>query len=125
MSSTPPVRQVSGMQASADLSAKKFHIMKVSGDRTVTFATAASDQPIGILQNDPTSGNQAEVAGNGGGAFLELGGTVTAGALLTASAAGAGIASTTAGDKVVATALEGGVIGDQIAVEVTIHDNHA
>ena len=47
--------------ASADLSAKQFYIVKMSGDNTVTVCAAVTDVPIGVLQNKPASGEQAVV----------------------------------------------------------------
>ena len=47
--------------ASADLSAKQFYIVKMSGDNTVTVCAAVTDVPIGVLQNKPASGGQAVV----------------------------------------------------------------
>lgn len=50
-----------GVTASADLSAKQFYFVKMSGDNTVTVCAAATDKPSGVLQNTPTSGQAAEV----------------------------------------------------------------
>ena len=47
--------------ASADLSAKQYYIVKMSGDNTVTVCAAVTDVPIGVLQNKPASGEQAVV----------------------------------------------------------------
>lgn len=48
--------------ASADLSAKQFHFVKMSGNGTVDACSAITDTPVGILQNNPTSGQAAIVA---------------------------------------------------------------
>lgn len=50
-----------GFTASADLSAKQYYAVKISGLNTVTVCAAVTDVPIGILQNAPTSGQAAEV----------------------------------------------------------------
>lgn len=47
--------------ASADLSAKQYYFVKISGLNTVTVCSAVTDVPIGVLQNTPTSGQAAEV----------------------------------------------------------------
>ena len=47
---------------------------------------------------------------------LELGGTVVAGAKLKTDSSGRGVSTTTAGDIVFATALQGGVLSDIIQV---------
>jgi hypothetical protein len=47
--------------ASADLSSKQFYFVKLSSATQVTVCAAVTDKPIGVLQNDPTSGNSAIV----------------------------------------------------------------
>lgn len=56
-----PQLKLVGFTASADLSAKQYYAVKISGSRTVTVCAATTDIPIGILQNAPTSGQAAEV----------------------------------------------------------------
>jgi len=49
-------------EAGADLSAKQFYFVKLSGTgRGVVVCDGATDKPIGVLQNKPTSGQIAEV----------------------------------------------------------------
>lgn len=48
-------------KAGADLSAKQYYFMKISAENTVTVCAATTDIAIGILQNDPTSGQAAIV----------------------------------------------------------------
>ena len=47
--------------AAADLSAKQYHFVILASATTVNVATAITNAPIGILQNNPTSGQQAIV----------------------------------------------------------------
>jgi len=47
--------------AGADLSAKQYYGMKLSGDRTVTIMAADTDIPCGVLLNAPTSGQEAQI----------------------------------------------------------------
>lgn len=47
--------------ASADLSAVQFHIVELTGASTVNVCNSAADIPIGVLQNDPKSGEAATV----------------------------------------------------------------
>ena len=47
--------------AAADLSAKQYHFVVLASATTVNVATAITNAPIGILQNDPESGQQAIV----------------------------------------------------------------
>ena len=53
--------KLTGLTASADLSAKQYYFVKVSGNNTVTVCAAATDKPVGVLQNTPISGAEAEV----------------------------------------------------------------
>jgi hypothetical protein len=53
--------KVGQFTASADLSSKQYHFVKMSGNGTVTVCAAITDVPIGVLQNTPTSGQAAEV----------------------------------------------------------------
>jgi hypothetical protein len=53
--------KVGQFTASADLSAKQYHFVKMSGNNTVTVCAAITDVPIGVLQNNPASGGAAEV----------------------------------------------------------------
>ena len=54
--------KVGQFTASADLSVKQYHFVKMSGNDTVTVCAAITDVPVGVLQNNPASGGAAEVA---------------------------------------------------------------
>lgn len=47
--------------AGGTLSSSQYLAVKLSADDTVVICTAATDKPIGILQNKPASGATAEV----------------------------------------------------------------
>ena len=51
--------------AAADLSSKQYHFVVMASATTVNVATAITNAPIGILQNNPESGQQAIVAISG------------------------------------------------------------
>lgn len=53
--------KLSGVTASADLSGKQYYFVKISGVKTVDVCSALTDTPIGVLQNKPVSGAEAEV----------------------------------------------------------------
>lgn len=62
--------------AGADLSAAQYKFVKLNSSGQAIIAAAATDSPIGVLQNAPLSGQEAEV--------LVVGGTkVVAGAAIT------------------------------------------
>lgn len=89
-------------------------------DQHIQKATAASDKQIGICQNTVTAAEDLiEVALPGGGAKMVLGtGGASWGDLLTADSNGAGVVTTSNAARVIAMAMEDGVEGDVIAVEV-------
>ena len=53
--------KLAGVTASADLSAKQFYFVKISGAGTVTVCAGTTDKPVGVLQNTPKSGQAADV----------------------------------------------------------------
>lgn len=95
-------------------------VVKAGSDKShVAKASAATDKAIGIAQSLVEAAEQAvEVAMVGGGAKALLGGTVSFGDFLASDSNGALVATTTANNKVIAQAMEDGVSGDLIAVEV-------
>lgn len=49
------------LESAADLSAKQYHFVKVDASGKAAACTGATDKPIGVLQNDPTAGQTAEI----------------------------------------------------------------
>ena len=49
------------LKAGADLSAKQYYFVKLNADNQVIVCAAATDAPIGVLQNAPDSGDNASV----------------------------------------------------------------
>lgn len=103
--------------ADSDISANQFEAVKMTGESfEVTNIGAATDKPIGILQNNPNAdGQAAEVAGPGEVAKARYGGTVNAGDSLGCDADGELVATVEGTDTtiyVIATALEDGVNQD-------------
>lgn len=78
------------LKAGADLSAKQYHFVEVTGVRTVGAANAITDRVIGILQNDPTAADQEAVIAIGGTSKLVAGGGITAGVYVGTKADGRG-----------------------------------
>jgi len=48
-------------KAAADLSAAQYKFVKLDGNGDVVVCSAATDRPVGVLQNAPTSGQMATV----------------------------------------------------------------
>jgi hypothetical protein len=53
---------IPGLKASADLSAKQYYAVKISGVGTVTVCAATTDIPCGILQNAPARATRRRCA---------------------------------------------------------------
>lgn len=60
-----PQIKIPGLKAGADLSAKQYYFVKLTGAATVDVCSAATDIPIGVLQNKPANGTEAEVVAVG------------------------------------------------------------
>lgn len=52
--------------AGADLSTHQYKFVKMNGSGQAVLCTAVTDVPIGVLQNDPKSGQEAEITVIGG-----------------------------------------------------------
>jgi hypothetical protein len=83
--------------AGADLSAKQYFFVKLSAANTVTVCAAATDIPIGVLQNAPESG-QTAVVRPFGITKLYAGGAISAGNLIGTDSAGEADAKTSGTD---------------------------
>lgn len=104
----------------ADAAIAKGKAVKIGSDaKHVAVCTSTTDKPIGILLVASTAAeDQVEVAIQGGGAKALLQTTVAAGKHLVSHTDGTLKPIATAGDHLIAKALEGGVAGDLVAVEV-------
>lgn len=80
---------VLSIPAGADLSTKQYTFVKLSGS-TVISAAAATDLPIGVLVNDPKSGETAAVAVSGI-VKLKASAAIAVGALVGTTSTGTGV----------------------------------
>lgn len=80
---------VLSIPAGADLSTKQYTFVKLSGS-TVISAAAATDLPIGVLLNDPASGETAAVAVSGV-VKLKASAAIAVGALVGTTSTGTGV----------------------------------
>lgn len=91
--------------AGADLSAKQYYFVKITGSRTVTLA-GDGFRVDGILLNKPTSGKAAAVETNDGvEQFAVAGEQISAGTELASDASGKAVAALS-GDEACAVAIE-------------------
>lgn len=100
--------------AGADLSSAQYKFVKLDSNGAAVVCSAVTDVPVGVLQNNPPSGSEAEVLVIGGtkilaGGTCEIGatiGTTTAGKAAT-YAAGTDTTKYIVGTVLVATAGDG------------------
>lgn len=94
--------------AGADLTGKRYHIVKLDANGKVVLAAAATDALLGVLDNEPKLGGVAEVLTiNGQGTFKvkAANAAITKDAYITSDAAGKAVATTTAGNRVLGRAV--------------------
>ena len=107
--------------AAADLSALQYTFVKLNSSGQAVAAAAATDIPIGVLQNAPTSGQEAEVL-IVGGTKIVAGAAIGEGALVVTSSACkavALVAGTDTTNSVVGTLLtESGADGDIVTAVI-------
>jgi hypothetical protein len=111
---------VLSIPAGADLSAKQYTFVKISGTGVIAVA-ADTDVPIGVLLNDPASGETAAVAVSGV-VKLKASAAITAGAVIGTAAAGTGVTRTVGTDTtkyILGRAITAaGAAGDIITVAI-------
>lgn len=75
------------LEAGADLSAAQYKFVEIGAGGVVTVCNGATDRPIGVLQNAPLSGQEAEVVVAGGTKVVSSG-DIAIGAAIGTDAAG-------------------------------------
>lgn len=108
--------------AGSNLSAAQFKFVALAADGEVDVAGAGA-RAIGVLLNQPAAGNAATVVMTGK-VLVEAGDSITAGDELAADAAGNAVTATT-DDIVMGYALENGVDGQIVAIELIQGGNAA
>ena len=109
-------RETRSLIAGEDLSSSQFKFVTLESDGQVDLADAAGEKCFGVLENDPAAGAEATVVVSGQ-TRITCGGTVAAGAQLQTDASGDAITAA-AGDVVMGYAMEAGVDGQVIAMEL-------
>jgi len=92
-------------KAVADYSAKQYYAMYVSADNTVTIGAAATNALVGTLLNEPKANEGAVIAMSGTSKAI-AGGSISIGDRITSDSAGKLVATTTANQNIIGTALE-------------------
>lgn len=93
--------------AGADLSTKRYYIVKLDTNGNVVLATAATDAILGVLDNAPKQGATADVVLiNGHGTFkVKTGAGISKDAYITSNGSGQAISTTTTGHRVLGRAV--------------------
>lgn len=110
-------RDTRSFEAGEDLSAAQFKFVTLESDGQVDLADSAGENCIGVLLNNPDAAGKAATVAISGKVMITCGGTVAAGAALQSDASGDAITAAT-GDYVMGYALEAGVDGQIIAMEL-------
>ena len=121
MATQNPVN-LGGLKAGADLRTKQYHAVKISAADTVVSCAATTDKPLGILQNDPNTDEEAVVCVGGTSKYV-AGGVVANAAQIGTKADGRGqtaVATQYPIGKVVSAAS--GADGDHITVTVNVSE---
>lgn len=124
MTTQGPYESIPGLLATGDLSSQQYKIVKLSTATagSVKVSAAATDDSIGVLQNDPVNGQPAVVA-TGGVTKVLAEASVTIGAWVASSTTGRAKVTTTANDNVVGMALDASSsAGDLIRVLLKQHN---
>lgn len=114
--------KLTGLLAGADLSAKQYCFVKAASTAgEVVAATSATSAVLGVLQNDPTDGQPADVCALGETKVKAVA-SLTFGATITVNASGYAAASqTTAGTVIVGRVLEASATsGDLVKAVLSI-----
>ena len=109
--------------AGEDLSSSQFKFVTLESDGQIDLADSAGENCIGVVINDPASGGEATVVVSGK-TVVTAGGTIAAGASVATDASGDAVTAST-GNIVMGYALEAGVDGQVIAVELIQGGNAA
>jgi hypothetical protein len=109
--------------AGEDLSSSQFKFVTLEADGQVDLADSAGENCIGVVINDPAAAGEATVVVSGK-TVVTAGGTIAAGASIATDASGDAVTAST-GNIVMGYALEAGVDGQVIAVELIQGGNAA
>jgi hypothetical protein len=109
--------------AGEDLSSSQFKFVTLESDGQVDLADSAGENCMGVVINDPASGGEATVVVSGK-TVVTAGGTIAAGASVATDASGDAVTAAST-NIIMGYALEAGVDGQVIAVELIQGGNAA
>lgn len=112
-----PLESWPAVRANADLTNFKYRIMRFDAAQTCNVASndvsaAPTEVPVGVLQNNPASGQAANIAYFGHSKVM-AGAAITARAYITTNGSGKAVAATS-GDMTIGIAVEAAGATDEI-----------
>jgi len=116
-------RDTRSLIAGEDLSSSQFKFVTLESDGQVDLADSAGENCMGVVINDPASGGEATVVVSGK-TVVTAGGTIAAGAAIATDASGDAVTAAST-NIIMGYALEAGVDGQVIAVELIQGGNAA
>ena len=115
---------IPGLKAAADLSAKQFHAVKLTGDHIVNFS-GAGDLSVGILQNDPKVVGEASSVACAGVSKAKCGATISAAGLRLAANVAGLLVPAASGDFVIGVSLAPAATNDVFEMLLQLGDEIA
>lgn len=95
-------------ETAADVTGKRYNIVKLDANGKVVLATAASDAILGVIDNEPKLGQVADVVLiNGQGTFRvkASNATISKDAYIRTNGSGVAVATTSVGNRVIGRAV--------------------
>lgn len=78
------------LEAAADLSGSQYCFVKIDGNGKAAVCSAATDKPIGVLQNQPIAGKEASILVEGG-TKIKASAAITAGVAIGTTSTGTAV----------------------------------
>lgn len=112
--------KIQAFKAGADLRTHQYKLVKFGADNDTIVLCGNAEKPIGVLMNDPNTGDIAEIAVQGG-AKVKIATTMsTLGGSVASAANGVGRAAV-AGEWAIGSQMDAGVSGDLLPIIIDIH----
>ena len=116
--------KIQAFKAGADLTTHQYKLVKFGADNDTIVLCGNAEKPLGVLMNNPNSGEIAEVATQGG-AKVKIGTTMSTLGASVASAANGVARVAVAGEWAIGSQQDAGVSGDIIPIIIDLHQLNA
>lgn len=116
--------KIQAFAAGADLTTHQYKLVKFDATNNSVILCGNAEKPMGVLMNNPNTGEIAEVAVQGG-AKVKIGSTMSTLGGSIASAANGVARAAVAGEWAIGTQQDAGVSGDIIPIIIDLHQLNA